>query len=342
MIELKSNLRKIIHVDMDCFFAAVEIRDNPKLIGKPVAVGGRAVERGVLSTCSYEARKYGLHSAMPTAQAQKLCPKLILLPVNIKKYQEVSSQLCNIFKKYTPVVEMLSLDEAFLDVTNCQQCRGSATLIAKAIKYQIKSELHLNASAGVAPNKFLAKVASDWDKPDGLYVITPDQVVAFVKTLPVTKIIGVGKVTARVLRDIGIKTCLDLQALSLLQLKNKFGKFGERIYYLCRGIDERMVEPYSIRKSISIEETYPRDIARKNCINALSELIPKLKSRLPSIDEPINKQFVKIKFGDFKITTAEVVSNRIDDGIFFMLLEKGLNRHSQSVRLLGIGVKLVV
>lgn len=201
---------------------------------------------------------------MPTAQALKICPRLILLPVNMQKYQVASKTLYRIFRQYTPLVEMLSLDEAFLDVSSCQYCKGSATLIAETIKRRIKKELGLSASAGVAPNKFLAKVASDWNKPNGLYVITPQHVDSFVRDLPITKIFGVGKVTAEKLHNMQIKTCYDLQQVSLYSLVDKFGKAGNRFYHLCRGIDNRAVEPESIRKSLSVEETFPRDIQSRD------------------------------------------------------------------------------
>lgn len=341
MTESSNKQRKIIHIDMDCFFAAIEVRDNPSLKNKPVAVGGTTAQRGVLATCNYEARKYGLHSAIPTAQALKICPKLTLLPVNMQKYKAASKVLYRIFKQYTPLVEMLSLDEAFLDVTNCQYCKGSATLIAKTIKNRIIKELHLNASAGVAPNKFLAKVASDWDKPDGLYIITPNQIDAFVTQLPVTKIFGVGKVTAQKLHNMQIQTCADLQQLSLSQLTEQFGKMGARFYCLCRGIDDRPVEPESIRKSLSVEETFPKDLQTLDaCLAALPPLIQKLKRRMmPASNLTICKQFVKIKFYDFKQTTAETTSNNWDEQIFFDLFKSGFNRHNKAVRLLGIGVR---
>jgi len=333
--------RKIIHVDMDCFFVAIEVRDNPILKNKPVAVGGTPAQRGVLSTCNYEARKYRLHSAMPTAQALKLCPKLILLPVNMQKYQATSKVLYRIFRQYTPLVEMFSLDEAFLDVSNCQYCKGSATLIATTIKKRIKKELGLSASAGVAPNKFLAKVASDWDKPDGLYVITPSQVDSFIKELPITKIFGVGKVTAEKLHNMRIKTCHDLQQLPLQSLVDKFGKMGSRFYQLCRGIDDREVESESVRKSLSVEETFPQDIQnRDECLALLPQLIKKLKNRLLFLSNlVIVKQFVKIKFSDFRLTTVERKSNSLETDLFCDLLQAGFSRHNKSVRLIGIGVR---
>lgn len=337
-------MTKIIHIDMDCFFAAVEIRDNPALKNNPVAIGGKPSQRGVLSTCNYSARKYGLHSAMSSAKALQLCPKLILLPVNMAKYKAVSKVLYRIFKQYTPLVETLSLDEAFLDVTNCQYCRGSATLIAQTIKKRIKKELNLIASAGVAPNKFLAKVASDWNKPDGILVITPEQVDDFVKKLPVTKIFGVGKVTAKKLHAMHINTCGDLQKISLSQLKEQFGKMGERFYELCRGIDNRSVEPKRIRKSLSVETTFARDIhAYEDSLLKLTPLIHELKKRLTRLsNQTITKQFVKIKFYDFTQTTVETLSQQLDDTLFVKLFQEGWQRQNKPVRLIGLGVRLSI
>jgi DNA polymerase-4 len=278
---------------------------------------------------------------MPSAQALKLCPKLILLPVNMQKYQAVSKVFYRILRPYTPLIEMTSLDEAFLDVTNCQYCKGSATLIATAIKKRIKKELNLIASIGVAPNKFLAKVASDWNKPDGLFVITPDQVATFIPQLPVTKIFGVGRVTAKRLHEMQIKTCADLQKISLEQLTEQFGKIGTRFYHLCRGIDDRLVEPESIRKSLSVEETFPEDIhTLEECLVILPSLIQKLKRRLALLsDEIVVKQFIKIKFYDFKQTTVEIINNQLDDQVFIALLNTGFKRYNKPIRLLGVGVK---
>jgi DNA polymerase-4 len=332
--------KKIIHIDMDCFFAAVEIRDNPALKNKPVAIGSTAAQRGVLSTCNYVARKYGLHSAMPTSQAVKLCPKLILLPVNMEKYKAASKVIYRIFRQYTSLVEMLSLDEAFLDVTDSKHCQGSATLIAQTIKNRIKKELKLTASAGVAPNKFLAKVASDWHKPDGIFVITPSQIDDFVKELPITKIFGVGKVTAATMHAMHIQTCSDLQELSLEQLTKQFGKTGERFYDFCRGTDHRVVDPEVIRKSLSIEETFIKDLSTtEECALALALLIPKFKNRLARISKPITKQFIKIKFCDFKSTTVEVINKELNEQVFYNLLTTGFSRYNKPVRLLGIGVR---
>ncbi len=339
--ELSKKQRKIIHIDMDCFFAAIEIRDNPLLRNKPVAIGGLPENRGVLSTCNYIARKYGLHSAMSSARALQLCPNLILLPVNMEKYKAASKVLYRIFKQHTPLVEPLSLDEAFLDVTDCQYCKGSATLIAETIKKRIKKELKLIASAGVAPNKFLAKVASDWNKPDGLFVITPDQIESFIKKLPVEKIFGVGRVTAKKLHLMQIKTCDDLQKIPLAELQEKFGKMGGRFYNLCRGIDERPVESIRLRKSLSVEETFSNDIQDyQKAMPKILRLIQELKKRLSLISHlPITKQFIKIKFADFKQTTAETSNNELNDNIFIQLFEDGWIRHNKPVRLIGVGVR---
>jgi DNA polymerase IV len=341
MLNNNNTVRKIIHVDMDCFFAAIEMRDNPSLANKPVAVGGSPEGRGVLATCNYIARKYGLHSAMSSARAIQLCPKLILLPGNFDKYRQASKVIYRIFKQYTPLVEMFSLDEAFLDVTNCPFCKGSATLIAQTIKMRIKKELRLTASAGVAPNKFLAKIASEWNKPDGLFVITPTQIPEFIKTLAIEKLPGVGKVTAKKMYAFGIKTCEDLQNKPLPELIDKFGGFGESLYDLCRGIDDREIETEWTRKSLSVEETFPTDLKTpEECLTKFPELFRDLTRRLESEDNlPIHKQFIKIKFFDFKQTTAEKVVSELDVQHFIDLFQTGFKRHNKPVRLLGVGVR---
>lgn len=334
--------RKIIHIDMDCFYAAVEIRDNPKIRNKPVAVGGTPEERGVLTTCNYIARKYGLHSAMATAHALRLCPNLILLPVNMEKYCAVSESILRIFQQYTSVIEPLSLDEAFLDVTECKLFQGSATRIAQAIKKQIYNEQHLTASAGAAPNKFLAKIASEWNKPNGMFVITPEQVDTFVKALPVTKLFGVGPVTAKKMEQLKLRTCEDLQKLSLQDLIVKFGHFGATLYDLCRGIDDRPVETERQRKSISVEETYPVDLTTlSQGIEQLPMLLERLKERLSECPELIIfKLFIKIKFFDFTRTTVECIFQKPNITRYESLFVTGYNRHTKPIRLIGLGVRL--
>ncbi len=335
--------RKIIHCDCDCFFAAIEIRDDPALEGLPVAVGGDPGKRGVIATCNYEARKYGVHSAMASATARRLCPDLIIIPPSKNKYSEASKQMHNIFKDYTSLIEPLSLDEAFLDVSNSLKCHGSATLIAAEIRQRIRKEMQITLSAGIAPNKFLAKVASEWNKPDGQFVITPDAVSDFIVQLNVRKIYGVGKVTAEKMQHLGIETCQDLQAYSQTELLTLFGSFGERLYSLSRGIDERPVVTEHPRKSISVETTYNKDLpSLKHCIAELPALLDKLEQRIHRSNRQvsISKLFVKLKFTDFITTTVEQLGQELDLQLFKQLCQTGYERGNKAVRLLGIGIRL--
>jgi DNA polymerase-4 len=336
-------VRKIIHCDCDCFYASVEMRDDPSLRGRPLAVGGRADQRGVIATCNYEARHYGIHSAMATAQAIKLCPELILIPPNMEKYRIASRQIMDIYRDYTELVEPLSLDEAYLDVTASPHCKGSATLIAQEIRRRIFETVGITASAGVAPNKFVAKIASDWNKPDGLFLVRPAEVDAFVAALPVKKLFGVGKVTAAKLHRLGAQTCADLRGWSMADLQRHFGSFGARLYDLSRGIDQRDVNPVRERKSISTEETYTPDVPDlAACLALLPELYTHLQGRIKrnGAEKFINKLFVKIKFADFQQTTVECVGTAPDMDTYRHLLETGWLRASRPVRLLGLGVRL--
>lgn len=325
---------------MDCFYAAIEMRDNPSLANKPIAVGGSPDSRGVLCTSNYVAREYGVRSAMPSAYAKRLCPQLIILPVNMQKYREASKIIRKIFFQYTNLVEPLSLDEAYLDVSDCDCCHNSATLIAHEIRGRIFDACQLTASAGIAPNKFLAKVASDLNKPNGQYVITPDDINEFIKTLAVNKIFGVGKVTAEKLEKIAITNCLQLQAKTRDELITLFGKFGLRLHDLSRGIDNRPVEPSRIRKSLSVENTFQKDLpSLEACVAQLPDLFSDLKNRLANKKAGnIHKQFVKIKFNDFKSTTAEMTSDELSFDLFKHLLVTGFRRKELPVRLLGVGV----
>jgi DNA polymerase-4 len=252
-------MRKIIHIDMDAFYASVEQRDQPELRGKPVIVGWPG-ERSVVCAASYEVRTFGVHSAMPSSRARRLCPEAVFIRPNFDKYRDVSQQVRGILERHTPLVEPLSLDEAYLDVTSELTGIPTATQTAEAIRREIRDETHLTASAGVAPNKFLAKIASDWKKPDGLFVIRPHQVEIFLATLPVRKIPGVGKATEKILIDMGIATVGDLQRYSEPELVDRFGKWGTRLWQLSRGIDESPVEPSRKRKSWSSENTFQHDI----------------------------------------------------------------------------------
>lgn len=335
--------RKIIHVDMDCFYAAIEIRDNPQLRGLPVAVGGEPGRRGVLTTCSYEARQYGLHSAMASATAIKRCPDLIILPVQMDKYVTVSRSIQAIFKEFTDDIEPLSLDEAFLDVSHSDLFRGSATLIAAAIRQRIYEKEQLQASAGIAPNKFLAKIASDWRKPNGQFVITPDEVPAFMQTLPVKKIFGVGKVTAKKMHGLGISTCADLQAMSQNELIQHFARFGHSLYKLSRGIDERPVRMRGERKSLSVENTFIEDVPNlKEALEKLPALFTELQHRLARANKKqhqhIKSLVVKLKFNDFTLTTAQTPGTQPNLETYAQLLKQAWERKRRPMRLIGLGV----
>jgi DNA polymerase-4 len=335
--------RKIIHCDCDCFYASVEMRDNPSLRGRPLAVGGRPDQRGVVATCNYEARAFGIHSAMATAQAIKLCPGLLVLPPAMDKYRIASRQIMDIYRDYTELVEPLSLDEAYLDVSAATHCKGSATLIAQEIRRRIFETVGITASAGVAPNKFVAKIASDWNKPDGLFLVRPDEVDAFVAALPVKKLFGVGKVTAAKLNKLGAQTCADLRSWTLQELQHHFGTFGARLHDLCRGIDNREVSNSRERKSVSTEETYTPDVPDlPACLALLPELYEQLLGRIKraGAEKLVNKLFVKIKFADFQQTTVECVGHAPNMGTFARLMETGWLRASRPVRLLGVGVRL--
>ncbi|MGI2067245.1 DNA polymerase IV [Shewanella sp. MF08487] len=337
-------MRKIIHIDMDCYFAAVEMRDFPEYLGKPLAVGGSSDRRGVISTCSYEARKFGVRSAMATAYAFKLCPDLILVPGRMQVYKQVSLQIREIFSRYTSLIEPLSLDEAYLDVSECQQYKGSATLIAQAIRRDILMETGLTASAGIAPIKFLAKIASDLNKPNGQYVITPDTVPEFVKTLSLRKIPGVGKVTAEKLALLGLHTCSDVQAYSKTELVARFGKFGSVLIERSYGIDERGISADRERKSVGVETTLAKDIYHLDqCQQIIPGLIQELLQRLDrgAKNRQICKQVVKLKFNDFKQTTIEHRSDQVSIEMFYELLAQAMVRQEgRGIRLLGISVGL--
>ncbi len=343
-----SEVRKIVHVDCDCFYVAVEIRENPHLQGLPIAVGGSPESRGVIATCSYEARRFGVHSAMASAHALKICPQLQILSPRFELYRGVSRELHKIFADYTAVIEPLSLDEAFLDVSRSRSCHGSATLMAKEIRQRVHDNVGITVSAGVAPNKFLAKVASDWNKPNGLKVITPAQVDDFVRDLPVKKLFGVGKVTAERLKSLDINTCADLQKWSQPVLKQFFGSFGHRLYELARGIDERPVQSHRERKSLSVERTFRQDLTLwQEVAEQLPVLLDDLQQRFGALQHEygVSKCFVKIKFSNFVQTTMEELlvadgSVVFDLAIFQRLMHAAWLREQQGVRLLGLGVRL--
>ncbi|WP_148715827.1 DNA polymerase IV [Chitinolyticbacter meiyuanensis] len=334
--------RKIIHIDCDCFYAAVEMRDRPELRDLPLAVGGRADQRGVISTCNYVARRYGIHSAMPTSRALRLCPTLTLLPHSFDRYREASRRVHAIFKDYTAHIQPLSLDEAYLDVTGSAHCKGSATLIAEEVRRRIREEVGITASAGIAPNKLLAKIASDWNKPDGQFVIRPQDVADFMPELPIAKLWGIGRVTAERLAQQGLVSCGDAQTWPLERLVSEFGNLGASLYSQCRGIDERPVHNDGVRKSLSVETTYAEDLPDlASCMAALPPLYDDLTARLARHGGTLlpHKAVVKIKYRDFTQTTIECVCQEPRSDVYQALLERAWPRGAKPVRLLGVGVR---
>ncbi len=331
-------MRKIIHLDMDCFYAAVEMRERPELAGHPIAVGGGG-HRSVVTTCNYEARKFGVRSAMPGFMARERCPQIIFLPLRFDLYCAASQQIRAIFRDYTPLVEPLALDEAYLDVSASDRYAWD---IAKEIRTRIFTETRLTASAGIAPNKMLAKIASDWRKPNGQFAILPDQIQEFMRELPVRKIWGVGPKSAERFATRGIQSCGDLQKLTLPEMVSQFGRWGEELYHLCRGEDDREVHPHRISKSLSNETTFNDNLlSLEECSTAITslseELLEELRQKAP--ERKIRKAFVKVKFADFTRTTKECLCQHPSTTIYQNLLAEAYQRKEMPVRLLGTGVR---
>ena len=335
--------RKIIHIDMDAFFASVEQRDNPELRGKPVAVGGSR-ERGVVAAASYEARAFGVRSALPSVTARRRCPDLIFVAPRFDVYKAVSLQIREIFAEYTPLIEPLSLDEAYLDVTENLKGLASATEIAEDIRAKIRRETNLTASAGVSYNKFLAKLASDHRKPDGLYVITPKMGPAFVENLPVEKFHGVGPATTAKMNRLGIENGLDLRAQTLPFLQQHFGKFGPYYYWIARGVDERPVRADRVRKSVGAENTFAQDLhAFEPMREALEPIIAKVWRHCQATGIQGRTVTLKVKFADFQqITRSKSVGDPVDSLADLERLSLGLLEPllptRKGVRLLGISL----
>ena len=337
--------RKIIHLDMDAFFAAVEIRDNPSLKGKPVVVGGSPTSRGVVSTASYEARKFGIRSAMSAAQAKRLCPDAIFLKPNFSKYQEVSNQIHHIFSKYTSLAEPMSLDEAYLDVTQNHLKIEDPVFLAKMIQQNIRGATQLTASAGVASNKMLAKIASDMQKPAGLTVVFPNQVKTFLAPLSVRRIPGVGPVTEKELNKRGIQTIADLEMKSKEELILLFGKWGMDLYLKARGIDESPVIVESERKQLGSEETFERDLVDMKKLQAkLSDLSEEISYYLKQNHQMAKTVTLKVKYADFTtITRSHTLSVMFDDAkLIYQEVVKLLHEKTEAgrrpIRLLGVSV----
>ena len=338
-------VRKFIHIDMDAFYASVEQRDNPSIQGKPVIVGGNPESRGVVSTASYEARKYGIKSAMAVKTALQLYPKLIIIQPDFKKYIAISKKLKSIYLEYTDLVEPLSLDECYLDVTENKKGISTATEIAIELKKRIKKELNLTASVGVAPNKLLAKIASEKNKPDGLFIIKPHQINDFMKDLDVKSLWGVGKATYKILQEKNIKTCSALQKLSIVELIDNFGIYGETLYNFARGIDKREIELNQEVKSIGSEITFPFDtnditFIKKNLYEQLEIVI----NRLIKYKIKAKTITVKMTYADFKkITRSKTINYYTDDikEIFKIsgLLLKKSEINKKKIRLIGVSVR---
>lgn len=332
-------MRKIIHIDMDCFYAAIEERDNPALRGKPLAVAG-SDRRSVLTTANYEARKYGCRSAMPVFKALELCPHLVLVPVRFEQYRADSSRIRAIFGRFTEVIEPLSLDEAYLDVSHVQ---SSGAAVAREIRAQIFEETGLTASAGISSNKLIAKITSDWNKPNGQFEVTPEEIPAFIAALPVGRLWGVGGKMRAKLSALGVETCGDLQKLDQIELARRFGKWGIELWQLCRGIDERPVTPDRTRKSLSSEMTFSENI------RLLPELVAPMRGMIEGLaedlaakhtDRVIRALVVKLKFADFERTTAERAWHTLDPAVFEELLGEAWKRgNHRAARLLGVGVR---
>ncbi|MEJ2042409.1 MAG: DNA polymerase IV [Reinekea sp.] len=332
-------IRKIIHIDCDCYYAALEMRDFPELRGRPIAVGGSG-PRSVLSTCNYEARKFGIHSAMPSQRALALCPGLIIQAHRFEVYRDVSEQIRHIFARYTDLIEPLSLDEAYLDVSDSTWFGGSATMLAEHIRQEIYQQTGITVSAGVAPNKFVAKVCSDWNKPNGLFVITPAQMTDFLHTLPVKKISGVGKKFNERLAGYDIFTCGDVLSWPLPKLIEHFGKSGFWLHQRARGIDNRRVGGRNERKSLSTEHTYVSDLfGEDERKKKILELYQNLENRLAKRPHPAFKSiFVKVRFSDFTTTTIERGWSLNHDNVIKLMNAASL-KSNLGIRLLGLGVR---
>lgn len=337
--------RKIIHVDMDEFFAAVEKLDNPSLVGKPLLVAGDPKGRGVVSTASYEAREFGCHSAMPTSRALRLCPNAIVLPIRGWRYQEVSEQIFKVFKNFSPLIEPLSIDEAFIDATGCERLLGPAVKIAADIKKAIRDELNLTASVGVAPNKFLAKIASDLQKPDGLVVITPENIHQTLDPLSVRKLWGVGPALAKKLEKFNLHTVAELRKAGSEQLSDWLGEIGEHLWSLANGIDDRPVIPDSQAKSIGQEQTFATDTGNMDTLRGLLDgQIDHVARRLRRHGLLCKTITLKLRYGDFTTLTRSKTLETATDVTDIIrtnahtIFAKWASKHYQALRLLGVTV----
>jgi len=335
--------RKIVHIDMDAFYASVEQRDDPALRGKPVIVAWRG-SRSVVCAASYEARQFGVRSAMPAVRAERLCPGAVFLPPDFPRYRAVSHQVREIFKRHTDLIEPLSLDEAYLDVSENKTGLATATQVARAIREQIRTELHLTASAGVAPNKFLAKIASDWRKPDGLFVIQPEEIDSFLLPLPVGRLPGVGKVTEEKLKNFQVQTVADLRALHLSTLERRFGRYGVRLHELARGVDNSEVIPDRPTQSISAEDTFEQDVTLAETEPMIRNLAEKAWAASRNELRIARTVVLKLRTSEFKILTrshtppAPPSSSQELTNIALSLRERINLSSKQRFRLVGVAL----
>ena len=328
--------RTVLHIDCDCFFASVEMRDNPALRDIPIAIGGRADQRGVIATCNYPARRFGVRSAMATAQALKLCPSLLLVPGRMPLYREVSQQLMALLQEYAVQLEQVSVDEAYLEIDPQQD----AAALAQQIRSRVKQQLGISVSIGIAPNKFLAKIASDWNKPDGQFEVLPEQLDTFVAALPLVRIPGIGPAQEKRLALYKLRTCADVRQWPLTELVRTFGRTGALLYERSRGIDHRPLSQERVRKSVSVECTFARDLhSAEECLQQLPLLWQRWQQRVErsGCDSAALAPFVKVKFADFSLTTLADGQERASPEGFGRLLQQALQRQPKAVRLLGIG-----
>jgi len=343
-----SPFRRVLHCDMDCFYAAVHMRDDPSLVGKPVVIGGRPESRGVVAAASYEARRYGIHSATPSSRAKRLCPEVIFIPPDFRRYHRESEKIFAIYGEITPIVQAVSIDEAYLDVTDHLGSHGSATELARAVKRRVREERGLTVSIGVGPNRLIAKIASDFDKPDGLTVVPPRKVLGFLEPLPVRRLHGVGPATERALVEMGAETVGQLRRLSVEALAARFGRHGRTLFEFARGIDERPVEIHQERKSLSSETTFNQDLAG---VEAMAEVIDRLADE---VAEGLKKRDIsgctvtlKVRYGDFTtVTRSKTFLFPLQDPAPLAACARELLARTEAalrpVRLLGVGVSTLV
>ncbi len=341
-------LRRILHCDMDCFFAAVHIRDEPGLAGKPVVVGGDPSGRGVVAAANYEARKFGIHSAMPAAQARRLCPDTIFLRPDFERYREESALIFAIYRDYTPLIQPLSVDEAFLDVSEHLGSFASATAIAEDIRRRVREERRLTVSVGVAPNKLVAKIASDFDKPDGLTVVKPGQIESFLAPLPVRRLYGVGPAAERSLNEMGVTTVAELRALSIDRLMARFGQWGRVLWERASGLDDRPVRTHRERKSLSTERTFAENLRQPEEIDRILDAMSEEVARgLEKRDLAASTITVKVRYPDFETPTrSHTLPTPTADVTTIAAVVRELVRRTdasrRSVRLLGVGASNLV